>query len=446
MQDISSLLRRKDISMKIVYIGAGSYVFGPSVLAQTFLEQSLPDVHLALVDPDLETIEGVAAVGRRMARERGLRATVTTHAQRPEALEDADFVICSASPQMQRRFGMDKAIIAQYLPGHLITEFGGIAGISYSLRQIALTEAITDDMNRHCPNAWLLNVSNPLPRVVQAAQENGIQTAGFCSVSLSAYAMLWEIFRGEYLGYPYTEARELWQVTTAGLNHFAWVTEFHERATGRDLLPALRERMQAGQVGQGNPHAVQMARETGYLLVPSDEHTQDFLPPLGPVPESVENPWHGDPNQRRHRIELLHEIGEGTRPWDELLVNEAWEKPLAFVSALTGGEPAFFPSLDLSNHDGQIPNLPRQVFVETPCQVSAEGVKPQTVTLPPSVLPLCERTAQVTDTIVRAARTRNRALVHEAVLLDPTILDKTAGIQAIDACLNAHADMLPAYS
>ena len=64
--------------MKIAVIGAGSYVFGPSVLAQTYLEQGLPDVHLALVDPDLETVELLAAVGRRMARERGL-ATISNH-------------------------------------------------------------------------------------------------------------------------------------------------------------------------------------------------------------------------------------------------------------------------------------------------------------------------------------------------------------------------------
>ena len=432
--------------MKIAFIGAGSYVFGPSILTQTYVEMGLTNVHLALVDPDLETIELLAAAGRRLADERGLATTITTHADRPEALAGADFVICSASPQMQRRFAMDWQIIDEYIPGHLKTEFGGIAGISYSLRQIALIEAITDDMRRFCPNAWLLDAANPLPRVVQAAQENGIMTAGFCVVSLSAYAMLWDIFRGERLDYSFTAARQEWQITTAGLNHFAWLVELRERASGADLLPALRERVRTGDAGRANTRARQCLRETGFLLVPVDDHTRDFLTPSSLPAESRETPWHGSPQQRQQRHELLCQIAAGKRSWEELRKEEAWEKPIEFIAALTGGAPAQFHSLNLLNSEQQISSLPPQVFVETPCHVASGRVQPQKVTLPESVLPLCERTAQVTDTIVRAAQERRRSLVHEAVRLDPTILDKPAGIRAIDACLAAHADMLPAYS
>ena len=67
------------------------------------------------------------------------------------------------------------------------------------------------------------------------------------------------------------------------------------------------------------------------------------------------------------------------------------------------------------------------------------------MTLPAPVAALCQRTALVTDTIVRAARERSLALLHAAVELDPTILDKRAGCTAVDACVHAHADLLPAY-
>jgi len=65
-----------------------------------------------------------------------------------------------------------------------------VAGISYSLRQIALISEVAADMKARCPQAWLLDIANPLPRVTQAAHELGVQTAGFCSVSLESYAML----------------------------------------------------------------------------------------------------------------------------------------------------------------------------------------------------------------------------------------------------------------
>ncbi|MGI4791229.1 MAG: hypothetical protein ACRYFS_20570 [Janthinobacterium lividum] len=432
--------------MKIAFVGAGSYVFGPSMLTQIYLEQGLENVHLALVDPDLETIDLLAAAGRRLASERGITTTITAHTDRVEALDGAEFVICSASPQMQRRFSMDTRIIDEYIPGHLKTEFGGIAGISYSLRQIALIEAITDDMRRFCPSAWLLDVANPLPRVVQAAQENGIKAAGFCVVALTVYAFLWDIFRGGWLDFPFAAGAQEWQITTAGLNHFAWLVELRERSTGTDLLPILRERVSAGDASRANPRAQQYLRETGYLLVPGDDHTRDFLTPLRGKASVAESPWHGNPLQRQERHELLRQIAAGTSPWKELQTNEAWEKPGQFIDALTGGAPALFRSLNLLNDGRQITNLPPNVFVETPCQVSRGRVEPQELTLPESVLSLTRRTAQVTDTIVRAARARSRTRVHKAVQLDPTILDKPAGVRAIDACLAAHADMLPVYS
>ena len=432
--------------MKIAFVGAGSYVFGPSLLTQVYLEQNLADVHLALVDPDVETIDLLAAAGRHLADRCGLATKITTHADRTEALDGADFVLCSASPQMQRRFAMDADIIDRYIPGHLKTEFGGIAGISNSLRQITLIEAIADDMGRLCPDAWLLDVANPMPRVAQAAQESGINTAGFCAVAQTAYSLASDILTKKQLDYPYDEGRQQWQITTAGLNHFAWLVEFRERSTGADLLPVLRDRVSAGDASRANPCAQQMLRETGFLLVPGDEHTQDFLTPPSAAADTVHVPWHGDPLQRRQRHELLRRIAADASSWDELRANEAWEKPVAFMAALTGGAPAHFPALDLINAGRQISSLPPQVFAETPCDVSAGRVEPHRITLPETVLPLCLRTAQVTDTIVRAAKARSISLVHQAVQLDPTVLNKAAGIRAIDACLAAHADLLPAYS
>ena len=176
-----------------------------------------------------------------------------------------------------------------------------------------------------------------------------------------------------------------------------------------------------------------------------DDHTRDFLTPEGADPGADVAPFHGSAGERRRRLGLLSAVGEGRAPWEGLLAGEAWEKPLAFVSALTGGPAAELHSLNLLNRDGHVPNLPRNVFVETPCRVSSEGVRPETITLPESVLPLCIQTAQVTDTIVRAARERSRALVREAVEMDPTVLDKAAGTRAMEACLVAHEDLVGEY-
>lgn len=428
--------------VKIAVIGAGSFVFGPSVLSQALLEHRLDDIELALVDLDRDALEGMAGLGRRMMRETGVRASITTHQDRTLALDGADFVICSAARQLHRRFETDCAIIDRLLPGHLVTEFGGIAGLSYTLRQIALIDEICADMQRLAPHAWLLVSSNPMPRVCQAAHAFGIQTAGFCSVSLDSYSMLWNIWHGQPLHYPFAAAREQWRVTMAGLNHFCWVTEIVDRASGADLIPELRQRYREG-ASSGHPRSDSLFNETGYLLVPNDGHTRDFLPPIG-NDLSRNAPAHGSPVDRQQRLTMLGEIAAGKAPLELVLDHPAWERPLDLIAAMAFDTPVDFHSLNLVN-TGQIPNLPRGIFVETPATVSAGEPHPVSVTLPPEVLPLCERTALVSDTIVRAALGRDRRLVHQAVAYDLTVLDTAAGIAAIDACLEAHADVLPVY-
>lgn len=428
--------------VKIAVIGAGSFVFGPSVLSQAFQEHRLDDVEFALMDVDAESVEAMAGVGRRMAREAGVRSRITTHTTLPPALDGADFVVNSACRQIHKRYAMDCDIVDELIPGHLISEFGGIAGISYSLRQIALIEEIVGAMRRGCPNAWLLNVANPLPRVCQAAHELSIKTAGFCSVSACVYGALWRLFHGESLPYPWQPAQEAYAVTIAGLNHCAWLLEARDRKTGEDLLPALREKFRQGE-SAGNPRCERFALETGYLLLPNDNHTRDFLEPEGAT-HGREEPSHGTLEARPHRLALLRAIAEGTQDYDELLAHPSWERTIDWIAALTDGKTACFHTLSLIN-DGQISNLPASIFAETSVTMTEEGAVPTRVTLPESVLPICQRTALVTETIVQAARERSRRLVHEAVAVDPTVLDKAAGVRAIDACLQAHADVLPEY-
>ncbi|MBZ0293657.1 MAG: hypothetical protein K8L99_13905 [Anaerolineae bacterium] len=429
--------------LKIAVAGAGSYVFGPSILSQAILEHRLNNIELALLDVDAEMVELMAGVGQRMARETGVTMTVSAHTDRKSAFEGADFVISAVIREMHKRFAMDGEIIKQYIPDHLQTEYGGISGISNSLRQIALYRAIAEDIRRYCPDAWLLNISNPLTRVCQTAHEIGVKTAGFCAVALEAYEMTWAIIHGEKLSYPYKPAIDQWKATTAGLNHFVWLVGLEDRASGEDLLPLLAERFNAGG-RSANPVAERLYRETGYLLVPHDDHTMDFLPPQGDV-TSVAAPSHGSATDRKARAAHLRDVCEGKASWESLLNIVSWERPVEFIEGLTAGKDAFFTSMNLIN-EGQIPNLPRNVFVDTPLTITDGKILPQQITLPSSILPLCERTVLLTDTIVKAGMKQSRALVHEAVMIDPTISDKAAGLRAIDASLEANADILGAFA
>jgi alpha-galactosidase/6-phospho-beta-glucosidase family protein len=228
---------------KVVVIGAGSYVFGPSMLAQILLENEMTDLELALVDLDRVMVDTMTAIGERIAREKGLRVRINAHTDRRAALPGAAAVLCAVARESHRRWLMDVEVVKARYPDHLITEFGGVAGISYTLRQLALFRGIAADVQELAPEAWILNSSNPLARVCQAVHEEGVRCAGFCSVALRAYEFLAEILEGRREVYPYAVSKARYALTLAGPNHFTWLVRGRDRTTGADVVAQLRERI-----------------------------------------------------------------------------------------------------------------------------------------------------------------------------------------------------------
>lgn len=427
---------------KVVFVGAGSYVFGPGPIRDLFARQQLRGVDLVLVDPNPQMLDLMAGVARAAAGQHGLDASVTTTPSFDDALPGADFVICAVAVDQRRRWETDLSIISRHAPGHLATEFGGVHGISMSVRQIAMIQGLAAAIRKHCPRAHLLNVANPLPRVCQAAHEAGVKTNGFCSASLGIYDAVWRILRGgPALRFPFEPAINQFQLTIAGLNHHTFVLHARDES-GTDLVPAMIERVRTGHAAN-NPRAERFLLDHGAMLAVNDGHTRDFFAPE-PGRRAMDHISHGDPTERAQRLQLLKAIGEGRAEVSRAFEPQAWEYPGDYVAAVAYAKPIQFHSLNLIN-DGQIPQLPRGIFVETAASSRDGRVTPDVVDLPPSLVPYCLRTAAVTDAIVQAATRKSRSMLKAAVELDPTIVDKDAGWRAVEACLEAHADLIGAY-
>ncbi len=427
-------------TVKIAVIGAGSYVFGPGILHDAIVEHRLAGAEIALIDLNREMVDLMAVIGRRMARETGVALTVSAHTDRTQALDGADFVVCSAARELQRRFATDVEIIRRLAPGHLITEFGGVQGISYSFRQMALIEEIVADMKRLAPGAWLLDSANPLPRVCQLAHELGVKTAGFCANSMVGYHQIGKLMLGLNADYPWAAARERYEAVLAGMNHFTWMLRLNDRVTGDDITAEFLGRQRASGALARSQTGL-LLEETGYWGPNGDAHIRDFLAPCR-YSKSLEETSHGNAEDREQRLKRLHDTAAGTEPWGWLVAHRAWEKPVDLIAAMAGGPACDMHSLNLVNN-GQIPNLPHGVFVETPVRMTAQWPQPRILPLPDPVLGYSRSAAEVTDTMVRAYRERSLSLVERTVDLDPTILDKRAGMAALNECLRAHADVLP---
>lgn len=431
--------------IKMAVVGAGSFVFGSSLLAEALETLRLDNLAFELIDPNREAAEAMAAFGEGLARRNGLKAAFRVHDsfEAAGALDGADFVVHAAAPQLARRYQMDCAVVDNICPDEAILEFGGVAGISYSLRQIHLVEKLAARMRRVCPQAWLLCTANPLPRVCQAAHEGGIRTIGLCSAWLEGYTFLSGLLGEGPEPSPWKKARSRWKIHMAGLNHFCWADRIDDLETGADILPQLLDRFGTGS-DYGQPLCLEMSLRHGAWLLPNDHHVRDFLPAEG-NPGRREFPMHGSPEDRARALGLLRDAGEGRIPLAHAVPHPSWERPMRVVAGLALGRDGVLDSLNLANTHGQIPGLPGDVFVETGVECRSGEIIPRRSPLSGSVLPMCRRTARVSQMIVRAARERSRTLLQGVCAEDPTIRDPQKAFQAVEACLQVHADLIPSY-
>lgn len=214
-------------SLKIAVIGGGSSYTPELIEGLLKRKHELPLGELWLVDIEdgKEKVNIIAGLARRMIKRENLEITVKVTLNRREALKGADF-ICS-----QFRAGClegrirDERISLKY--GMIGQETNGLGGFANACRTIPITLNICKDIEELCPDAWLLNFTNPSGMVTEAVlKHTNVKTVGLCNVPVIMQKGIAEILKAK-------EEDIIMQV--AGLNHFIWARQIlHE---GQDKLP-----------------------------------------------------------------------------------------------------------------------------------------------------------------------------------------------------------------
>lgn len=425
--------------MKITLIGAGSYVFGGTVLQDALVRHRMAG-ELALVDLNGEAAEAMAGVGRRMAREVDANCEVWATTDRREALPGSDFVILSAAPQGAKRWWMDYEILDAAGMADQARECGGLGGLSYALRTISLALDVAEDMAALCPEAALLDVTNPMPRVVTALHRfSGIQAYGFCNVAQ----------RGEH-GYEWLaglvdrDHREI-DVVTAGLNHFAWLVSIRDRVTGEDLMPRVRAAVMAG-ASEEMAILRRWWQRYGALSVPGVDHAAEYLPSEPDLIYRVTPPYHGSAAERQARIENLKAAARGELDWRALFDHGSWEHPVDLAVAVGMQRDVELPILNLPNA-GYLPGLPEGRIVEVPAEVHAGAVRGIAVkALPEATAEICARVSDVHEWVAEGAATGDRDALVRAIEVDPAIADTAPAVAVLDRLIAAHRDLLARFA
>ena len=422
-------------NLKITLIGGGSYAWTPGVLANLLTNRRLGGSAIVLHDLNPEALALTHRLGRMYLQKLDVDAAIDQTTDQAAALDGADYVIVTISTGGLQTMRADIEIPEKYGILQTVGDTVGPGGLSRALRNIPVFLQMARAMEQRCPNAWMLNLSNPLSTITRAVnKQTGVRALGLCHGVLGV-AMEY----AEFLGADLSECAYI----NTGMDHCSWFTEFNVR--GRRLRDLLDEKgldrwlslppVQAQEDPTfGKLHAFRcgflLGRALGALPAIHDRHMVEFFPTFLQGPENVERYGLARTSMddreryylaRRARIERwlsgeeevhLQVAGDvaGRRQSDDL---GAW------ISALEGWT-VFEDNLNAPNI-GQIPELPLGPIVETRGLLDGAGYHPLASPMP----------AQL-QAVIHPHVTRQELTVQAAVEGD---FDKALAVLAADPLL-----------
>lgn len=456
---------------KIAIIGAASASFGPTTLATILREPRLHGSELALVDLDEAALASVLRVAERMNDEWGAGMHIRATTNRREVLADMAFVIVSIEvPPREKLWRLDWEIPVKHGLRQPYGENGGPGGLMHACRQIPPFMEIVRDMEALCPDAWLINFSNPLPRITRAVTKySRIKTVGKCHQVNVGYGIVAVLLRERYgiqvpaglnlhsdpgnVGNIHLMAaagRRHMQITSAGLNHFIWLLAIHDKESGEDLYPALRQAV-AAVPPTFEPFSMELFRIFNYCPLPGDTHLVEYLPWLH---DPLAEPWHkyalplydwgGNEAFRDFLANMMQGMAGGQMPVSGMREAHS-EGAVELITGIVGDENFYDEAVNVPNR-GAISNLPDETIVELPAVVNGLGVQPLHIgQMPPAVAELLRREAALVEMVVDTAVTGDKQLALQTLLLDPMINDIGRAQVILDDYLDQFATVLPQF-
>jgi alpha-galactosidase len=424
---------------RIAFIGAGSVVFTRQLVADLLRFPELGDADIALHDIDEQRLAVAAGLGAQTKAALGAHARFSATTDRRQALAGADFVINMIQVGGIDGTRTDLEVPARFGLRQTIGDTTGVGGVFRALRTFPVLSAILADMVEVCPNALLLNYTNPMAMNVWWASvaAPAIQTYGLC------HSVYWT-FHGlsELIGVPTEGAHH----RAAGVNHQAWLLEWSR--DGQDLYPLLRERIAADPELERRVR-VEVFKRIGYYPTETSEHSAEYLPWFLRSQEQIE----------RYRLEPLvylqiseDNVAEFLDAQAALAEGRSLPVPTGAVEyapqvihSIVAGQPREI-HVNVANR-GLIDNLPQGAAVEVPATLDGNGVTPIAMgALPVQCAAMNRPYLSVAELTVEAMRTQSPELIRQAVLMDPnanSTLTPEGIWELCNAMVEAHGALLP---
>lgn len=432
---------------KITFIGAGSLGFFKTLMIDCLSFPDLRHADWALVDIDEKRLGYAERIAKRIMGEAKSTGDLQVSTDRREVLEGSDYVIMAILVGGYEPIAADIDISMKYGVDQCIGDTHGPGGIFRALRTIPVKVDIARDIMDLCPEAWVLNYTNPMSMLCRAMTlETDISLVGLCHSVQGTTSML-----ANWVGVPDSEI----DYFVAGINHQAWVLSLRHR--GEDLYPRIYEAANTEENYKSLTASVEMLNHLGFFVTEGSGHNSEYSAWFRRTPEMVAKycpggRWNGGSGfiktlygaDRENWEEEQEKFANDTSPIE---FNRSREYGSNIVNAIETHEPFRFNG-NVVNMD-LITNLPTLATVEVPCFADKNGVNPVFVgDLPPQLAALNSMNVNVIEMAVEAAITGSKDLVYQACSLDPLTMSvvELSDIRTMcDELFEAEARWLPQF-
>ena len=411
---------------KIVFIGAGSFGFTRKLVRDLLTFPLLEGSEIALVDIHKQRLSFARRACEKIVQQGNYPAKVTATTDRKEALKGADAVmvtiLCGGTSVWQH----DILIPKKYGIDTNVGDTRGPSGIFRALRTIPTMLNIAHDMEELCPNAIMLNYTNPMAMLCHAMQrKTDITLTGLCHSVQGTSAMMarWLGLKPESIDY-----------VCAGINHMAWFTEFKHK--GRDLYPRLRK-LVATDKDVYNHELVrnEMFLALDYFVTESSGHNSEYNWWFRKRPDLIKKycktgtGWNPGEyayilkNYQNREKTWQNEVRKWLEDDNAISLERGHEYAAYITNAWLGGEPFKFNGNVTNNQ--LIDNLPQGACVEVPVLATRNLLEPIRVgSIPTSCAMLTSLSAQIEMMAVEGCLTGDPRLIYQAIAHDPLTATK----------------------
>ena len=420
---------------KVVLIGAGSMFFGRQTIWSMVSKDALCRGTLALVDVDRELLGTMAGIAERAIEARGVPLKLEASTDRRKVLKGADFVILAFAVEGVKLRGVDADVSTKHGMIMCSADTIGPGGTFRTLREVPRQNAILKDVERLCPDAWVINWVNPTAAMGIAMMRHfpHLRSIAICDGPhnphfddrlmvraglVSDASKVTDRLRSEVL------------IRSGGVNHFNWLIEM--RRNGRDLMPKVMDslaREAAAPVkadhakAHGNARMThELARSIGYVPM-CIGHTKEYLPyfqghDVNRKAALKLHKWEVAVRRERMREAWrdMKRIASGRRPVDDFLDNTRPDHASDIIEAMWAGmrEKRFY--INTPNR-GAVTNMTDDAYLELLCVADMNDVKPLPFgPMPRPILGFCQRVLDEHELAVEAAVTCDRKVLRQALL------------------------------